>query len=108
MRLTEFAFECLKAACDWQEALNRANQYGLDFDSSPSLLFRAGDVFHAYLMTRGANQEDLAQKAVDVVNQGLDRLSTLPAETPPDSTFAAAFFTKAYCLEHWAGFLRHS
>ena len=91
--------ECLKAACDWQEAINRANQYSLDPAAPPSLLFRAGDVFHAYLMADGENQEQLAQKAVDLVNAGFDRLTLLCAEAPLDSTLAAAYFTKAYCLE---------
>ena len=91
--------ECLKAACDWQEAINRANQYSLDPAAPPSLLFRAGDVFHAYLMAHGENQEQLAQKAVDLVNAGFDRLTLPGAEAPLDSTLAAAYFTKAYCLE---------
>src|SRR5271157_795628 len=93
------ALECLKAACDWQEAISRANQYSLDPAAPPSLLFRAGDVFHACLMAHGENQEQLAQKAVDLVNAGFDRLTLRGAEVPLDSTLAAAYFTKAYCLE---------
>jgi len=98
------ALESLKAACDWQEAISRANQYSLDPTSSPSLLFRAGDVFHAYSMTGGEDQGELAKRAVDVVNQGLDKLVHLGTEQPPDSILVAALVTKAFCLERLGRF----
>ena len=93
------SLECLKETGNWEDAIKRATQFRLDSTSSPSLLFRAGDVFHAYALSH-KEQIALFEDAVETIDRGFSKLQLPDAVPPLDSVVVAAFATKAFSLEH--------
>ncbi len=92
------ALECLKTVADWPNALARAEQYRQTPGTHPRLLFRAGDVYHlcAYHLGERENYE----KAVEVVDRGLELLASGAAQEPIQSIVAGAYATKGLSLQH--------
>jgi tetratricopeptide (TPR) repeat protein len=92
------ALECLKSIPNWREALSRAEQYRQTPGAHPRLLFRAGDVY--YLCAFHLGERENYQKAVEVVDRGLELLATGAAQEPIQSIIAGAYATKGLSLQH--------
>ncbi|OYV89906.1 MAG: hypothetical protein B7Z73_06505 [Planctomycetia bacterium 21-64-5] len=92
--------ECLKAMSAWEELRQRAEAHLRNDGTQPRLLLRIADALHLYA-TATATPE-FYQRAIEVVDRGLEQLRASDVREALAAVVAAAFATKALCLQRLA------
>jgi tetratricopeptide (TPR) repeat protein len=96
------SLECLKAISDWEVLLQRAEAYVRDKDAPSRLLFAVADSLQLYADAVAAPA--FYHQAIHVIDRGLQQLRLQAALEPLEPVIAAAYATKAFCLQRLSQF----